>query len=259
MLGCVIQARMGSTRFPGKVMKIVDGNNPSIFYTINQLKCCNDIEKIIVATTVNSEDNIIYNYVKSIGVDVFRGDPDNVLDRYYRCASDYSLSAIIRVTADCPLIDPNIVNKGIDLFVKGKYDYVTNTFPRSYPDGNETEIFTYKSLNHVWKNAKLPSEKEHVTPFYKNNFKKFNTKNFSNNLNLSHLRWTVDYAEDYELIKAILSRINKRPVRLDDILYLIKIEPELLKINEGHKPEENYFHSLKKDKEYLLERRSNGN
>ena len=217
MLGCVIQARMGSTRFPGKVMKIVDGKYPSIYYTINQLKYCKGIDKIIVATTLNNEDDIIYNYVNSIGIDVFRGDSDNVLDRYFKCASEFSLSSIIRITADCPLIDPNIVDKGIDIYFKGKFDYVTNTFPRSYPNGNETDIFTYKSLEYVWKNAVLPSEKEHITPFYKNNFKSFNSNNFSYKINLSHLRWTVDYAEDYELVKTIIDKIDKRPIILNDI------------------------------------------
>ena len=113
---------MNSSRLPGKVMTLLD-NNPSIFYTINQLKHCKSIDKIIVATTKNTEDDIIDEYVRNIGIDVFRGDSDDVLSRYYNCAKTYSLSSILRITADCPLIDPLIVEKGISLFLENSYDY----------------------------------------------------------------------------------------------------------------------------------------
>ena len=135
---------MGSTRLPGKVMKIIDGKIPSISHTINQLKSCKSLDKIIVATTNLPDDDEIVNHLKNLEVDVFRGSSDDVLDRYFQCAKHYELSSIVRITADCPLIDPDIVDRGIEIFKSENYDYVTNTFPRTFPDGNETEIFYLK-------------------------------------------------------------------------------------------------------------------
>ena len=240
---------MGSSRLSGKVMTLLD-NNPSIFHTINQLKHCKSIDKIIVAITKNHEDDIIDKYVRSIGTDVFRGDSDDVLSRYYNCAKTYSLSDILRITADCPLIDPLIVEKGISLFLGNSYDYVTNTFPRTFPDGNETEIFSFKALDTAYSNSILPSEHEHVTPYFRNNKEKFKILNFTNSENISHLRWTLDYDVDLKLIKLILSKLDTRPIHMNDILQLFKKEPELIEINKNHKPNEGYLKSLQQDKEF---------
>ena len=240
---------MGSTRLPGKVMKILDGKIPSINYTINQLKFSKYLKKIIVATTTNPEDDIIENFVNSLGIDVFRGSSEDVLDRYYECAKNFSLNTILRVTADCPLIDPNIVDKGLSLFLNNNFDYVTNTDPRTYPDGNETEIFSFESLNILNKNAILPSEREHVTPYFKNNRSHFKIKNFSYSSNLSNLRWTLDHPEDLKLIEIIISKIKKNPIHLADILELLKNEPELIEINNKYHPNEGYLKSLEFDKQ----------
>lgn len=241
---------MNSSRLPSKVMTLLD-NNPSIFYTINQLKHCKSIDKIIVAITKNHEDDIIDKYVRSIGIDVFRGDSDDVLSRYYNCAKTYSLSDILRITADCPLIDPLIVEKGISLFLGNSYDYVTNTFPRTFPDGNETEIFSFKALDTAYSNSILPSEHEHVTPYFRNNKEKFKILNFTNTENISHLRWTLDYDVDLKLIRLIISKIKQRPIHMNDILELFKIEPHLMEINKNHQPNEGYLKSLQQDKEFI--------
>jgi len=251
MLGCIIQARMGSTRLPGKVMKLLDGNNPSISSTISQLKQCTEIDKIIVATTTNQEDNVIADYVENLGIDLFRGSADDVLGRYYECARKYSLSGILRVTADCPLIDPTIVDTGLKIFKNGNYDYVTNTLNRTFPDGNETEIFSFKSLEYAYNDANLPSEREHVTPYFKTHPELFKNKNFENTENLSHLRWTMDYDVDFKFIKLILEKISKRPILMTDILELLKNEPDLKKINSDHHPDEGYQKSLLEDKQFL--------
>jgi spore coat polysaccharide biosynthesis protein SpsF len=251
MIGCIIQARMGSIRLPGKVMKVIDGKNPSLQYTINQLKSCKLLDKIIVATTNLPEDDVIENYLTNLGIDVFRGSSDDVLDRYFQCAKYYNLSSIVRITADCPLIDPDIVEEGIKLFQSKNYDYVTNTFPRTFPDGNETEIFSITALENSWKNAKLPSEREHVTPYFKNNVNLFHTANFSYDDNISHLRWTIDYDEDFELVKILISKINLRPVHLNEILKILDSEPELIKINQNYRPNEGYEKSLEEDKIFL--------
>ena len=242
---------MGSKRLPGKVMKLVDDKNPSLFYTIAQLKSCKSIDKIIVATTTLSEDDMIENYLNNLEIDVFRGSPDDVLDRYLKCAEKFNLSTIVRITADCPLIDPEIVDNGIEIFKSGNFDYVTNTFPRTFPDGNETEIFTITALKKAWKNSKLPSEREHVTPYFKTNSESFQIKNFSHDVDISHLRWTVDYNEDLELVKILLSKIISRPIHLGTILKILDSQPQLIKLNNNHKPNEGYERSLEEDKIFL--------
>ena len=251
MLGCIIQARMGSTRLPGKVMRLLDGINPSISFTVEQLKNCPNIDKIIVATTTNSEDNEIESFCKKIGIDVFRGNSDDVLLRYYDCARFHSLDSIIRITADCPLIDPSVVEKGISIFKNNDYDYVTNTYERTYPDGNETELFSFSALEKANSLAKLPSEREHVTPFFKNDQDIFTMFNFEHEENLSDLRWTMDYEEDAVLISTLLKKIKNRPFTINKILKILKSEPNLKKINHGHHPNEAFVKSLEKDKLFL--------
>jgi len=240
---------MGSTRLPGKVLKIVDGKNPSLYFTISQLKQCKNIDKIIVATTILKEDDIIENFAKNLGIDVFRGSVEDVLDRYFQCANYFKINTIIRITGDCPLIDPLIVDRGIEIFQSENYDYVTNTFPRTFPDGNETEIFSFNILKKAWENAILPSEREHVTPYFQH--QNFKIKNFENTIDNSHLRWTVDFPEDLQLVKTLISKIDSRPIHLEDILHLIKSEPELIEINNDHEPNEGLKRSLEKDKDFL--------
>ena len=235
-------------------MELVDEENPAIYYTINQLKKSKFLENIIIATTKNKEDDKIVEFSKKFNMKIFRGDSSDVLARYYDCAKYFSLSSILRITADCPLIDPLIVDKGISKFLENKYDYVTNTFPRTFPDGNETEIFSFSALELAYKNSILPSEREHVTPYFRNNKEKFKICNFSYFQNISNLRWTLDYEVDLKLIKIIVSKISKRPIHLEDILKLLKNEPNLIKINKNHKPNEGYFKSLIEDKEFLKQK-----
>ena len=251
MLGCIIQARMGSTRLPGKVMCTLEEDRPSISSTIYQLKQCIELDKIIVATTTNDEDDVISDYIKNIGIDLFRGSSKDVLGRYYECAKKYSLEGILRVTADCPLIDPTIVDTGLKIFKNNNFDYVTNTLKRTFPDGNETEIFSFHSLEKANYDAKLPSEREHVTPYLKTHPELFKIKNFENFQDLSYLRWTMDYEEDLKFIKLVLQKISKRPILMMDILDLLKKEPELKKINSNHHPDEGYQKSLIEDKQFL--------
>ena len=250
MFGCIIQARMDSTRLPGKILNLLDGTNTSLLYTINQLKECESLDKIVVATTVNAEDDIIENLAKKNKIDVFRGESDDVLSRYYHCAKYYSFSSILRITGDWPLIDPLVVEKGVSVFLKNTYDYVTNTFPRTFPDGNETEIFSFSALQNAYENAILPSEREHVTPYFRNKKENFRIFNFTNKEDISHLRWTLDYDVDLKLIRTIISKINSRPIHMSDILQLFKNEPNLKKINQNHKPNEGYMKSLKNDEEF---------
>ena len=144
-----------------------------------------------------------------------------------------------------------IVDKGASLFLENDYDYVTNTSPRTFPDGNETEFFSFSALELAYKNAILPSEREHVTPYFHNNKEKFKIHNFSHDENISHLRWTLDYGVDLKLIKILISKIQTRPIHMTNILEILKNEPDLVKINQVHKPNEGYFKSLKEDDEFI--------
>jgi len=251
MIGCIIQARMGSTRLPGKVMELVDDKNPSLYYTINQLKNSLNLDKIIVATTKLKEDDVIEKFSKNNKIDCFRGNSINVLDRFYECAKKFELKKIVRITADCPLIDPEIVDSVIEKFNSSNYDYVHNMEPRTFPDGLDTEIFTFSILEQAWKNAKLPSEKEHVTLYFRNNKEKFKIKNIISKKNMSSHRWTLDYQEDLDLIRNIISEIKSRPILTNHIIDLFKEKPNIFEINKKYLTNEGLKRSLEQDKKFL--------
>ena len=250
--GCIIQARMGSTRLPGKVMMNVEDQKPVLYFVIKQLQECKLIDKIIVATTTNEEDEEIVNYIKNLGIDCFRGNPKDVLDRYYQCAKEYSVSTIVRIPSDKPLIDPEIVDKVISMFENNSYDYITNFLPNpTFPSGTEVEIFSINALKKAWENAKLPSEKEHVTPYFSNHQDEFKITHIKNSENLSHLRWAVDKMEDLKLVRKIVSKIKKRPILMKNIVDLFSKEPELTEINRNVNRKEGDTKSLKEDQEFL--------
>ena len=251
MFGCIIQARMGSNRLPGKVMKFLDEKNPSLYYTISQIKNVKNIKRIVIATTKLDEDDVIYDFTKKMNVGCFRGSADDVLDRYYQCAKQNKLDKIIRITADCPLIDPQLVDNIIEDFNKNEFDYVQNLEPRTFPDGMDVEIFTFNSLEKAWQDAVLPSEREHVTSYFRNNENKFRIKNIVSKKDLSHFRLTLDYNEDLKLLRTIIKKISKRPILISDILSLFLEEPSLIEINKNHVADEGYKLSLEKDKEFL--------
>ena len=250
MIGCIIQARMGSSRLPGKVMMKLDDKNPVIYYVIKQLKHCNFVDEIVVATTVLKEDDVIENFVRKNNIKCFRGSEQDVLDRYYQCAKNYSFSAVIRITSDNPLVDPEIIDKIITLFKTNDYDYISNEQPPTFPLGYAVEVFSFSALETAWKKAELPSEREHVTPYFYKNKKVFKQTNFDNSTDLSSIRCTLDTNDDYTLIKKIIHKINHRPLLLNDVLKLFEKEPELSQINK-HVKHDGYLRSLKSDKKFL--------
>lgn len=240
---------MGSSRLPGKVMKKLDKQHTVLDYVINQLSFSKLIDKKIIATTELEQDDVIEQAAKNLGLEFFRGSSDDVLDRYYKCAKKFNIDNILRITSDCPLIDPDIVDKVIEKYQSKEFDYVSNTLIRTFPVGTDVEIFPFKILEKAWQNADLPSEREHVTPYIRN--KKFNCKleNLENEKKLGYLRWTLDRIEDFELIKKIVKKISKRPILMNDILDLFSDEPELIKINAHVSQNEGMLKSLKKDGE----------
>lgn len=232
-VGCIVQARMGSTRLPGKVLMKLDEHNTVLDYVIQQLKHCKNIDKIIVATTLLKQDDEIEKLTKNNDIVCFRGDSSNVLDRFYQCAKLHSLTTVIRITADNPLIDPIVVEKVIIQFKQKNYDYVTNTLVRSFPYGTEVEVFSFEALEEAWRSAKQDTEREHVTPYLYNNPEKFRIHNVMNDHDVSSLRWTVDQIEDLTLVRNIVSKITTRPIVTSEILNLLSKEPELITINKN--------------------------
>lgn len=250
MIGCIIQARVGSKRLPKKILKNLDKKYNVLEYVINQLKYSKKIDKIIIATTLSKQDEVIIDFAKKHNYEYFRGSENDVLDRFYQCAKKFNLDTIVRITSDCPLIDPNIVDQVIEKFTLTNNDYVTNTFPRTFPKGLDVEIFNFIVLANMWKNATLPSEREHVTQFVFNN-KKFKIGNFENKQNLSCLRWTIDYEKDYEFLCKIIQKIVKRPILMNDVLKILDAEPDLKEINSNINPNEGLEKSKKEDKKFL--------
>ena len=250
MICCIIQARIGSTRLPKKVIQKIDNKNTVIDYVINQVKYSKKIEKIIIATTNLIEDDIICQYANLQQIECFRGSSEDVLDRFYQCAKKNSAENIVRITADNPLIDPNIIDVIIERYKKEKCDFMTNAIDRTFPYGTEVEIFSFESLEKSWKIAKKPSEREHVTPFMcdpKNGFKLINIKLKEN---YSHFRYTVDRIEDLQLVKKIIKNIVERPILMKNIINLYKKNPELFEINK-HIEHDGHLSALKKDEEYF--------
>ena len=235
MITAIIQARLNSSRLNKKILLKIENKN-LLEHLFSQLSYSTHIDKKIIATTINKIDDEIENFAKLQNITFFRGNPLDVLDRYYRCAKFFNLETIVRISGDAPLIDPSIVDKTIEYYKKNNFDYVSNFFNRSYPIGTEIEIFSFKTLEKCWMNAKKSSEKEHVTPFIYNNPELFKIGHIEYKKNISHLHWTVDQIEDFKLVELIFKKIKKRPILMDDILELLENEPELLEINKNIDP-----------------------
>ena len=243
---------MGSTRFPGKVMVELNDNHNVLDYVINQLRFSKSIKNLIIATTFLEEDDIIVEYAKKNNLEYFRGEPLDVLDRYYQCAKKFSLETIVRMTSDSPFLDHLIVDKTVNKFQEDDFDFVSNNLIRTFPIGIDTEIFSFKTLEQAWKEAKLPSEREHVTPFIKKNKEVFKIYNLENNQKIPIYILTIDRNEDLEFLRAIASNITKQPILMEDIYELFLQKPKILDLyNDGMNLNEGYNKSLKDDEEFL--------
>jgi len=230
----IVQARMTSTRLPGKVMKIVC-DKPLLEHLINRLRRVKYADQVVIATTVNDTDNQIVNLCKELGTLYYRGSEGDVLGRYYEAAVKYGGDIIIRITSDCPVIDPEVVDYLINFFANNieKYDYVSNTLERSYPKGMDAEITSFDTLKEAHFNAYDPFDRENVTPFIKKRPQQFRLYNILYKTDMSRCRWTVDTPEDLELITKIYDALYyKNPLfSLNDILDLMNSNPQLENIN----------------------------
>ncbi len=227
--GLIIQARYNSTRLPGKVLKKI-GKHTILNILIKRLSKLNKNYKIIVATGTSKNDDKINDYLKKKKIPIFRGSNKNVLSRFFECAKINKFKNIIRITADCPLIDCKILEKTIKLFENKKLDYASNTMPPTYPDGLDVEVFTFSALKKAYKHAKNTHDLEHVTPYIRKN-KFFKKDNLINSENYSNLRWTLDEPRDLKFLNELDKKIDLIRADYKDILECLKKYPYISKIN----------------------------
>lgn len=246
----IIQARMGSTRLPGKVlMKILE--RPLLLLMVERVRRARTIDQIVIATTTGAEDDELASAAASWGLPVFRGNRDDVLDRYYQAAVRHDSAVVVRVTGDCPCIDPGVIDETVAFYLanRDRYDYVANTNPPTYPDGMDTEVLPFSILEQAWNEARLPSEREHVTSYVRKRPEQFRIGNVVAADNRSDLRLTVDEPSDLEVMRRIFERLYpKNPgFSLRDIMDLLDRDPDIVRINAGIQRDEGYAKSLLKD------------
>tara|TARA_B100001173_G_C15973399_1_gene541059 strand:+ start:188 stop:946 length:759 start_codon:yes stop_codon:yes gene_type:complete len=245
----IIQARMGSSRLPGKVLKDINGE-PMIKFLINRLKMSKHINDFVVATTTSKHDDELVEYLKTIDTISFRGSEDNVLNRFYKCASKYDADIIVRITADDPFKDYKVIDRAVSIFLESnEFDYVSNTIKLSFPEGIDVEVFSYRALSIANKFAVSKFEKEHVTPYIIDKKNDFNIKNFLHHEDLSSIRLTVDYPIDFLLAEKICSNFkNDSYFEFGDIVDFLEKNPKIANLNNNIK-----------SREYLLNVTNKGN
>lgn len=247
MITAIIQARFNSQRLPGKVLLPLDGKT-ILENIVERVRKSKYIDQVIVATSSSNSDDKIADLCVTKNILFYRGSLDNVLDRFYNTALKFDAKNICRITADCPLIDPNLIDQVAEAFSKGGYDYIsTGRIESTFPDGLDTEIFTFEALQKAFKEANLLSEKEHVTPYIWKNAGIFKTFTLQNDIDFSNIRLTVDEEVDYQLMERIYSKVKNMKWQ-QVVEYLIE-NLELRKINEKIGRDEGYFKSLAADPE----------
>lgn len=233
-----IQARMGSSRLAGKILKDLSGK-PLLLHVYERLTYSHLVNKIVVATTDQPGDDIVEKFCNANNILYYRGNSDNVLSRFYETAKHFEAKIIIRITADCPVIDPVILDKMITEFLiqhkNEKLDYMSNSIKRTFPRGLDIEIFTFSALEKAYKEATKNYEREHVTPYIYQNPKKFKIQNFADEIDYSFYRWTVDTKEDFRLMEEIYNALysTERIFLYPEILNLFKERHELIDINRS--------------------------
>lgn len=245
----ITQARTGSTRLPGKVLKEIGGKSLLQIH-LDRLKNCKNISEIIVATTVNEEDNVIFDKAIEWGYTASRGSESDVLDRFYQSVKDKKTDWIVRVTSDCPLIDPVLVDEVITFVQANNKDYGANILVENFPDGQDIEVFKFSALEKAWKEANLQSEREHVTPYIRNNsdYKGgalFSAVNYPCESDFSKVRMTVDESRDFDLIEILIDKLGVEKSWLEYTNYIT--DNNLTKVNDQIIRNEGLLKSLKND------------
>ncbi len=237
-IAAIVQARFGSTRLPGKILKEIY-HKPILWHVVNRLSYSKQIDKIIVATTDLAEDDQVQEFCEANNFLLYRGSSEDVLSRYYNAAKSFEAKIIVRITSDCPVIDYSIIDRMLEIFIYetrlNKLDYLSNSLTRTFPRGLDTEIFSLSTLIKAHQEATEKYEREHVTPYIYNHPDIFALKNFSNEKDYSFHRWTVDTQEDFNLIEKIYKSLygKNKLFLFEDILKLFEEHHDLIRINQN--------------------------
>lgn len=234
-IAAIIQARMGSTRLPGKVLREIAGE-PMLVRDMHRVMQSKLVNTVIVATSTGPSDDPIIALCKKHGWDSFRGNEQDVLDRFYQCAKVYKADIIVRITSDCPLIDATVIDRVIQDFLNHLpgIDYASNVLPvRTFPRGLDTEVMSFKALERSWKEDTNPQWREHVTQYIHHHPDRFTVHCVKNSIDLSSFRWTVDTKEDLEFVNKIYEYFTDDQFSWEEILVVLKAHPELLEINRN--------------------------
>jgi spore coat polysaccharide biosynthesis protein SpsF len=227
----IVQARMGSSRLPGKALKDIHGRS-MLARVVRRAGRSALIDKLVVATTEKKADDAIVSECDSLGISCFRGSEDDVLDRYYQAARAFSADSIVRITSDCPLIDPEIIDRVVQAFLDNGPDYASNTIESTYPRGLDVEAFTFNALKKAWCDASADFQHVHVTPYIYQHPEQFKILSVSGEENWSNYRWTVDTREDLTLVRAVYEKIDRDDYfSWRDVLEIFRKEPNLAELN----------------------------
>jgi len=241
----VVQARMGSSRLPGKVLADVAGR-PMLWHVVQRLGRAHGLDQVVVATSDLPQDDAIADFCGGGSLACFRGSEGDVLDRYYRAATRFSAETIVRVTADCPLLDPEVVDETVRLFERGGVDYAANTLLQTFPDGLDVEVFSFDALERAWREAHREAEREHVTPYLRTSpqFRRANLA-YAGDPSARLQRWTVDSEDDLRFVRRVFGALRGEPrFGMERVLALLQSQPDLLLFNQRTLMNEGYYHSL---------------
>jgi spore coat polysaccharide biosynthesis protein SpsF len=228
----IIQARMGSTRLPGKVLKRLGGRT-ALERVVSRIRQCGLLDEVMVATSVKRADDAIVEECARLRVGVFRGSESDVLDRYLHAAEAAQADVVVRITSDCPLIDPGLSDATIQGFLDARPDYASNVLERTYPRGLDTEVVAVKALESAFREAQDPFQREHVTPFLYQHPERFRLLSVKGERDYSQHRWTLDTLEDLEFLQALYAKLGNRDFTWRDVLNLVQDDPRLTEINRG--------------------------
>jgi spore coat polysaccharide biosynthesis protein SpsF len=231
----IVQARMGSTRLPGKVLQDLAGE-PMLARVVNRTCRAKTLQEVVIATTTNTVDDVIVKLCEARSWSWFRGSEEDVLDRYYRAAKKYQADFIVRITSDCPLIDPEVIDQVVQEFLERQpeVDYASNTWPRrTFPRGLDTEVMRMDVLERAWREDRNPAWREHVTPYIYRNPDRFRIHNVVSPVDYSAMRWTVDTQEDLAFVRQIYDYFGHDRFSWREVLKVLEEHPEWLEINRG--------------------------
>jgi spore coat polysaccharide biosynthesis protein SpsF len=251
----ILQARMTSSRLLAKVLQPILGR-PMLSRQIERLRRCTMIDKLLVATSDDPSDQPIAELCAAESVACYRGSLNDVLDRYYQAAKLILPSHVVRLTGDCPLTDPRVIDSTIQFYLQGDYDFVSNAIEPTFPDGLDAAVFSFQVLEQAWREAQLPSEREHLTLFIRYRPKRYRIGSYKDSLDRSDMRWTVDEAADLAFVRKVYERLYPDKPDFDsaDIYRLLKQQPELQAVNDGVVRNEGLWRSLQQDNEHKVEK-----